>query len=185
MAPGRRTPRPGQGPLSRTRPFYGIDTVPRVDSVNPNTGRASGGLAVTITGRNFRVTGNGVQPTVTFNGLPATSVVVVDRQTITCVTPAQTESLSADVVVAVGSQTGTLFGGFTYVQAVITSIVPAFGPISGGTVVSIVGYNFQLGSTIYFDGTLATNVIFIDSQHMRATTPNHSNGFVDVIIVGP
>ncbi len=182
VAPMLNQDRPGRGPGGHGRSHYGIDTSPRVDLVNPGTGRASGGLAVTITGRKFA--GNAA-PVVTFNGIPASSVVVVNSTTITCVTPAQTEGLAADVVVQVGSQSSTLYGGFVYVIATVLGVDPSHGPITGGTVVMITGYNFQLGSTVFFDGSPATNVIFIDAQHIRATTPNHSNGFVNVTVVGP
>ena len=178
--PFRRLRRPFGGQSS-----LGYDTVPRVTLVNPSSGRIAGGLAVTISGDHFRVNSDGTAPTVLFGGSAATSVVVVDEHTITCVTPAASLSGSVDVSVTVESQTGTMFGGFTYFVGVISSIVPAYGPLAGGTVVTIFGFNFVDGSTITFGGTPGTDVTFIDNQTFRVTTPNHAVGFVDVVITEP
>jgi IPT/TIG domain len=57
---------------------------PTVASVSPDNGPFNGGTSVTITGTGFV---NGA--TVTFGGVAATSVVVVDSTTITCIVPAQ------------------------------------------------------------------------------------------------
>lgn len=79
-----------------------------IDTVTPNTGLAAGGLAVTIKGTNFAgATG------VTFGGTAATSVVVVDEKTITCVNPAKTAGV---YTVAVADDSGTVSKttAFTY-----------------------------------------------------------------------
>jgi hypothetical protein len=57
---------------------------PVYTGIDPSTGPLSGGTAVTITGENFSS-----PATVTFNGVPATNVVVVDSGTITADTPPQ------------------------------------------------------------------------------------------------
>lgn len=55
---------------------------PTIVSITPTTGPATGGTSVTIQGTNF-VSG----ATVNFGTVPGTSVVVVNSNTITCVTP--------------------------------------------------------------------------------------------------
>ena len=120
-----------------------------------------------------------------FDGIPATGVVVVDSHTITALTPATTLSSVVDVTVQINSQIGTLVGAFSYIMASVLAVTPNWGPISGGTEVLIEGVNLQLGSTVFFDNVAASDVIFIDSQHIKAKTPNHSIGFVDVTVVGP
>lgn len=183
MDPVRFRPGPGPDGPGR-RQFGGIDTTPKLTRVNPISGRIAGGLSVTIIGRNFRNSGGGTPPAVTFGGIAATSVVVVDPQTITCVTPAVPTSI-VDIVVTINGQVGTLFGAFTFIGAVIVSVTLASGPIVGGTEVLITGFNFQLGSSVFFGINPATNVSFIDSKNIKCVTPNHGNGFVDVTIVGP
>jgi large repetitive protein len=68
--------------------------VPVVTSLLPTTGPAAGGTAVTITGTGF--TGATL---VTFAGVAATNMVVVNATTITCTTPAGTAATNAPVVV--------------------------------------------------------------------------------------
>lgn len=80
-----------------------------LDTVAPATGAAAGGTAVTLTGTNFKKEGT----TVTFGGTAATSVVVVDSTTITCVTPAKTAG-AYNVVVTGPAGTATKTNGFTY-----------------------------------------------------------------------
>ena len=89
----------------------GTAPLPTVASVTPNNGPTAGGTPVTITGTNF-ATG----ATATFDGIAATSVVVVNSTTITAVTPADTAG-SVTVAVTVSGQTGALSNGFTYTGA--------------------------------------------------------------------
>ncbi len=71
------------GPVAPGAPYPDVNSPPIVSNVNPGTGLAAGGLAVTVTGAGFTgATG------VTFGGTAATAVVVVNSNTITCTTPA-------------------------------------------------------------------------------------------------
>ncbi len=80
----------------------------RVDSISPTSGSTAGGTAVTITGAGFTGT-----PTVTFGGVAATSVVVVNSTTITAVTPAGSAG-TASVLVTTPSGTNAANTLFTY-----------------------------------------------------------------------
>ncbi|MGN6574477.1 MAG: IPT/TIG domain-containing protein [Nocardioides sp.] len=82
---------------------------PDVVSISPATGPAAGGTAVRITGHHFTT-----DSTVTVGGTAATSIVLHDEQTLTCVTPAGAAG-AVDVVVGNDSgTTATVTGGFTY-----------------------------------------------------------------------
>jgi hypothetical protein len=71
------------GPVAPSAPYPDVNSPPIVSNVNPGTGLAAGGLAVTVTGAGFTgATG------VTFGGTAATAVIVVNSNTITCTTPA-------------------------------------------------------------------------------------------------
>lgn len=170
---------------------------PTVTNVVPDKTDPSCGTAVTITGTNF-VTG----ASVLFGGLPATSVVVVSSTTITCICPphaagavsvtvtnpdTQSDTLLGHFtyVSSVSSQTGTLVGGFTYFSTIISAINPAAGSIGGGVKFVLSGYNFLTGSTITFGGVAATDVNFIDSQHLSGVTPAHAAGRVDIVVQDP
>lgn len=182
MTSRRPLRRPGQPPLSRIQDF---ETNPKISSVSPISSRTPGGVTITIRGFNFRVLADGTKPTVTFDGIPATSVVVVDQFTLTCVNPDHPDPALVDVAVTIGSQTGTAYGVFTFFESVITRVTPPYGPISGGTDVLVEGFNFVNGSLVFFDDDLATDIIFVDSQHITCKTPSHATGFVDVSILEP
>lgn len=80
-----------------------------ITGIDPNSGPAAGGTAVTITGDHLAgATG------VTIGGAAATAFDVVNDETITAVTPAGTAG-ARDVVVADDSGSSTLAGGYTYV----------------------------------------------------------------------
>jgi uncharacterized protein (TIGR02217 family) len=81
---------------------------PNVIGVSPPTGDIAGGTAVTISGGFF--TG---ATSVKFNGVAATSVVVVNGGTITCNTPANTAGV-VNVAVTTPQGTGTGTGIYTY-----------------------------------------------------------------------
>lgn len=94
---------------------------PTVTAVSPVEGPASGGSGVTITGTDFSGTS-----TVTFRGIAATSVNVVDDTTITAVTPPHTTG-AVDVVVTDSGGSGRLSDGFTYLTTTVGQ--PAFGGV--------------------------------------------------------
>lgn len=84
-------------------------TAPRVAAITPSNGTTIGGTSVTITGSNFAA-----GALVTIGGTDATQVTVINANTLTATTGAHAAG-AADVVVAVGSQRGTLPGGYTYI----------------------------------------------------------------------
>lgn len=65
---------------------------------------------------------------------------------------------------------------------VVTSLQPASGLVTGGTVVTIVGGNFTGTMTVTFDGFAALAVTLVDSTTLQATTPAHASGPVDVVV---
>lgn len=78
--------------------------------VAPNSGLPAGGGKVLITGAGFTT---GVQTSVTFGGVPATSVTVADPITLVAVTPPHAAG-TVDVTVTVGTTTKTVANGFIY-----------------------------------------------------------------------
>jgi hypothetical protein len=84
------------------------DPAPTVDTVTPNTGAAAGGTSVIITG-----TGLSSATAVTFDGVNATSFVLVSDTEIHAVTPAHAAG-AVDVAVVNTGGTGTKSSGFTY-----------------------------------------------------------------------
>ena len=94
--------------------LYTPVAVPVVSSCSPSNGSTVGGTAVTITGSGFVAPLNSV----TFDGVPATSVVLVNSATITCVTPAHVVgAVSVGVNISNGIATGVRANAFSYVSA--------------------------------------------------------------------
>ena len=90
----------------------GDESLIDVTSVTPGSGLGLGGTLVTILGKGF-VDFNAGTNTVTFSGVAATELTVVDDSMLTCKTPAGAAG-AVDVVVTNGNGAGTLPGGFTY-----------------------------------------------------------------------
>jgi len=71
----------------------------------------------------------------------------------------------------------------------LTSVSPASGPTSGGSVLTLTGTGFQNGATVSFaDGTGAVAAAagtFISSTQLQVTTPAHAGGAVSVIVGNP
>ena len=67
----------------------------------------------------------------------------------------------------------------------VSAVVPGTGSTSGGTLITITGTNFVNGATIAFDGTSASNVEFVDSGTLRASTPPHAAGTADATVTNP
>jgi len=91
-----------------TKP-YTYEAAPVVLSCTPNNGTALGGTAVTIGGTGFLV-GAGVK----FDGVDATSVVVVSPTSITCVTPAVGAGVVNILVTNTDTQTSGTSGNGLY-----------------------------------------------------------------------
>ncbi|MGA8212551.1 MAG: galactose oxidase-like domain-containing protein, partial [Candidatus Sulfotelmatobacter sp.] len=64
----------------------------------------------------------------------------------------------------------------------VSSVLPNSGSTAGGTAVTISGANFAAGATVTFGGTVATNVVAVNSTTITATTPAHAAGAVTVTV---
>ena len=157
---------------------YTYISTPTITLITPARGLRAGGTAVTIDGTDFVAT-----PTVTFDGVPATSVVFVGATQLTCVSPAGVGIV--DVVVT-NPDTGatTSAGGYTYIIPTVTSVTPNDGLRAGGTAVTIAGADFAATPTVTFGGVAATSVVFASSISLTCVTPA-GTGVVDVIVTNP
>ena len=157
---------PGGGPVP--------PSAPTVTGVNPATGPAAGGTAVTITGTDLTgATG------VTFAGAAATVVVVVDDTTVTCVSPAGTAGPARSVAVTTPAGTGTLPGAFTYIappSPTVTGINPNTGLTTGGEPVTITGTNLAAATAVTIGGANATAVVPVNATTVTCDTPPGATG---------
>jgi hypothetical protein len=140
-----------------------------------------GGDAVTITGTGFGsfVTG------VTIGGVAATSVVVVNATTITCVSPAHATG-QVNVVVQGPEGDGTLVNGLTYsVRPFVTGVSPQFVFKPGGTSVTITGSGFVTGASVSFGGIAGTSVVVVNSTTITCNAPDGVVGTITITVANP
>ncbi|WP_435244075.1 IPT/TIG domain-containing protein [Streptomyces sioyaensis] len=124
---------------------------PVVTGVSPNQGAPGGNTDVTITGSGF--TGATL---VRFGPTPTNFVLVSDTQ-ITARTPAGTGTVMVTVTAPTGTSTQNVFFTYTTVAApVLTTLSPATGPTSGGTVVTLSGMNLAGVTSVKFGVNSAT-----------------------------
>src|SRR5205823_5978129 len=64
------------------------------------------------------------------------------------------------------------------------SVNPSSGPSGGGTVVTIAGQGFEPGATAFFGGSPA-NATYLSPVQLRAMSPSHPAGSVDLTVVNP
>lgn len=158
-----------------------------IKSVVPNSAPPSGGTVVVINGTNFTSATQPTPPSVIFGGVAATQVTMVSPLQLRAVIPAHSAgTVSVEVTTTDGAST-TLPSGFTYTTTSpsISSISPSEGSTAGGTVVTVNGANFSNGATISFGGTAASSVSYLNSTQLKATTPAHAAGAVDVQVKNP
>jgi hypothetical protein len=156
-----------------------ISTAPLLTSIDPDSGTTLGGTPVIITGTNLAGTTD-----VTFDGLSATDVSVVNDTTVTATTPAHA---AGAVTVVITTPAGTGDNTYTYVTStpILTSLSPISGPVTGGTAVIVTGTNLTGTTGITFDGVAATAVTVVNDTTVTALTPANSAGLVDVILTNP
>jgi hypothetical protein len=154
---------------------------PVVNTISPTSGTTAGGTPVTITGTGFLAGAS-----VTIGGTAATNVVIVNSTSITATSAAHAAGSGNVVVTNSDTQSGTLPGGYTYVNPTpaptITGIAPASGPAAGGTPVTITGTGFTAGATVTIGGAAATSVIVGSDTSITANTPAHATGAVAIVV---
>ncbi|PJJ71104.1 IPT/TIG domain-containing protein [Diaminobutyricimonas aerilata] len=154
---------------------------PALTGITPTSGPTIGGTAVTITGTGFTgATG------VTFGGVPASSVVVVDDSTVTALTPARPAGPTVVVVQGAAAASNPL--GFTYLvppAPVLTALEPQSGPSDGGTRVVLTGTGFTGSTGVLFGLEPGIEPLVESDTRMSVTTPPHAPGAVEVVVEHP
>ncbi len=162
---------------------YVASPAPSLATVTPDRGPSTGGTTLTLTGQSFVV---GAQ--VRLGGAPCASVFVGTATVLTCVTPAHAPG-GVDVEVEnPDGQLATAAGAYTYQAApapTLDGVVPATGPTTGGTELTLSGTGFAEGAIVRLDGVAATNVVVASSSSISATAPAHAVGSVDVEVENP
>src|SRR6476469_3075772 len=176
-----RVTTPGGTSAVTTRARYTYQAPPAVTSLSTTAGPVRGGTVVTLTGTRF--TG---ATRVDFGGTPA-RFTFVSATSIRATTPAHAAGVVAvTVTTPYGTSpehTSSTFA-FDPVPA-ITALSPQTGPPSGGTVVTLTGTGLSRATAVRFGSVAATNLVRVSATTLRATTPRHASGPVDVQVTTP
>ncbi len=163
--------------------------VPQLSTIFPTAGDIDGGTTVTLRGENF-IEGLVVR----VGGVTQPNVTIVSTQKLTFqTTPGASTGTKTVEVENVGGAIALL--QYSFVNSndpSISSVTPAIGPLTGGDAVTISGTNFSSSSQVFFGadadtglgGTLAENIVFVDSNTLTLTTPAMQGGLASLLVTG-
>ncbi|HEY2397634.1 MAG TPA: IPT/TIG domain-containing protein [Solirubrobacteraceae bacterium] len=141
---------------------------PTVTSLTPQTGPASGGTSVTITGTDLTET-----TAVNFGSTPAASFTIESDETITAVAPAEAGgTVDLRVTTPYGTSPATSADRYTVVpRPGVWRMKPKLGPEAGGTTVTIEGEHLTGASAVRFAGTEASSFKVLNGSVLEAVAP--------------
>lgn len=178
------------------------DSRPKITSVSPSKGPASGGTYITIEGQDFRPnarvmigTAEAVVKTIedrdgnavdgSGNQIQGTAFVAGVK--ITAVTPPAAPGKVDVRVINPDQGLAALKNGFEYLDVAgdiaIEYITPTEGAVSGGTPFTIKGRGFVNPVTVYFGGEEAKGATVIDPATITGRTPPNTQGKKDVVVL--
>jgi uncharacterized protein YhjY with autotransporter beta-barrel domain len=151
---------------------------PTVTALSPDTGPATGGTVVTLTGTNL--TG---ATAVRFGATPASGFTVNSATSITATAPAGSGTVNVTVDTAGGTSAAAPGNQYLYIGApMVTGIAPNQGPTSGGTAVTITGTGFTGATAVSFGASPASGFTVNSATSITATAPAGATGTVDVTV---
>ncbi|MDA0301551.1 MAG: IPT/TIG domain-containing protein [Chloroflexi bacterium] len=153
-------------------------TVPTLTGVVPNAGSPLGGNRVNITGTGL-IGGIAIY----FGGVPSPSVSWNGSSSVFAQVPSNVSGPVAITIVNNDGSTATLPNAYTYDAGLGLSLIsatPSSGP--AGTLVTITGNGFNVGSWATFNGVPATTSTVIGSSQVIATVPTGLSGAVTVAV---
>lgn len=176
---------PGSDTVTNTSVTLTVDP-PIVGALEPILGDVNGGTAGAL-----YAGGLSQGATVLFDGIPATDFVVTENPSeftgkVAFKTPRHPEPGWVDVTLKnPGSPDIVLPRAFRYTEdgPENRAPVPLNGPPSGGTSVTISGFDFSPDDLIMVDGIVVTQKTFIDEHTWLITTPPHHPGPAEIMML--
>ena len=150
---------------------------PVVNNVSPNIGPLAGLVSRTVNGQYFQF-----GATVTFDGVPCSTVLFIDNTELTVTIPAHAAGPVDVVVTNPDAKFGTGVNAFTYVNPPgHTAVSPLGGSTAGNTPVNITGTNLSYASSAQF-GPWTVPVTVVNDNLITCLTPANPVGLVDVTV---
>ena len=155
-------------------------TAPPLAKISPKKGAAAGHTTVTITGTGF----SGASAVV-FGSTPAAGFIVESPTTIDAESPPGTTGrVDVTVTTPLGVSAISAHDRFTYGAPTITAVIPAAGPLGGGSGVTVTGSGFALGrhgTGLRFGSAAGAGVDCLSRAACTVTSPAAGRaGVVDV-----
>lgn len=121
-----------------------------------------------------------------FGSVQSSVVTVASSTQVNAMAPAESSGTVAITVTDPNSQSASLPSAFTYTSGPsVSTISPTSGPVTGGTVTTILGSGFQSGASVTFGGVAAASVTFVSSSEIQAVTPSSTAGTVSIVVTNP
>ncbi len=162
------------GGTSQTGPGDRFNYIPVVSGISPASGPIVGGATTIITGKGLTGT-----TAVKFGSASATILSVTDTS-LTVTVPPGSGVVDVTVTTPGGTSVTSTAGRFSYLP-VVNSISPNYGPLDGGTQVTISGSGFTGASAVNFGAKPAVSFTIVSDTQITATAPAGS-GWVDVTV---
>lgn len=153
---------------------------PAITGISIAAGPVAGATTVVISGTDFAGT-----TSVKFGASEAASFTLDSPTRITAVSPAS-EAGTVDITVTtpLGTSAVTTVDKFMFYpnQTIVTGILPSSGYTTGGTSVSIFGYNLTGATSVMF-GSVAASSFFVNTENeIIAVSPINSIGMMDITV---
>lgn len=162
------------------------NTLPQIDDVDPPSGPVAGGNEVLLVGENFTWTADTI---LRIDGveLPAGAWEVENgfQIRIDAMPPHGAGEVAFEVENELGSVTLDAAYEYEPPPPQVLQVVPATGPLTGGTSVSVLGFSFLPGATVTFGGVPLVGATFVGSSEIQGATPIGLAGEVDVTVTQP
>ena len=170
---------PGGTSSAGASDLFTYDAVPTVTGLSPAEGPTAGGTAVVVSGTDF-IPGS---TSVSFGGVPATGVSCSGPTACAATSPGGSGPVDVTVTTPGGTSAATGADIFTYDPVpVVSAVAPAYGPVTGGTPVTVTGTGFTASSSVSFGTTPAAGVVVTNPTTLVATTAPATEGPVDVTV---
>ncbi|GMI40209.1 hypothetical protein TrCOL_g8913, partial [Triparma columacea] len=163
---------------------FSIVAAPSITSVVPSKDSIVGGTVVALSGSGFTDTPSNK----CIFGFESVAATYISSATLTCTSPPSstpTASSTVSLEITNDDKDFTTFGNtFQYIKATqITSVSPSFGATSGGTEVTVSGYNFEDRESIKCKfGASEVDGTFLFTTAVACAAPATGAGSVDVEI---
>lgn len=145
----------------------------RVTSLSPAQGPQAGGTTVAVNGTGFRRdSGLGCM-----FGKYRVAATYQSGTRVSCVTPQAVNNKTVPVIVVAGAtETAAESKDFVYVSGgYVSSVHPACGPVSGGTLIRVEGFSFtDMQELRCVFGTQTVPAVWVSSNQLRCTLPEVS-----------